>query len=257
MELRTAVKGDLKKMLQQDLKQLRYASAVALSRSAQRAKRALVDEMQKVFDRPTRWTLNSVYVSPATVGNLNAAVYLRPGVTGGAAAKYLLPQIEGGGRDTKRFEKSLAAAGLLPQGWYAVPGDNAQLDGAGNMSRGQIVKILSALRASRDSTQNAAPRADGRSRRGQKKKPGELGRGKRRLEEYFAVGPGHGLPPGIYQRKKRRDGRPADVLPVIIYVKKTAYRARFDFYRVAQEGFESAFGEEFEKAMAAARATAK
>lgn len=242
MHLKLAIKGDLDKFFKDVEKQTRFAMASALTKTAQLAKQNLAEEMTKAFDRPTRYTLNSLAVRPATKANLEAEVALKAGVTGTPASKYLTPQIVGGARGLKRFERSLSIAGLLPAGWFAVPGDNAELDGFGNMKRGQIVKILSALRATSDATQH----------KGQKQ-----GRGIRRREEYFSIGPGRVLPPGIYRRKGRSDGRKPDVLPVVIYTRKPPrYRQRFDFYGIAQRTAEANLATQFEAAFEKAMATA-
>lgn len=243
MRITARIDGDVKSLAADLDKQVRYAAAVALTKTAQRIQDDLIAEMRRVFDRPTRYTLNSLAIRPATKQSLEASVFMKEFAGKGTPAwKYLHAQIEGGSRRQKRFERSLSAAGLLPQGWFAVPGDNAQLDADGNMSRGQIVKILSALRASSDPTQNrnAGP-----------------GKGKMRNDEYFSVPPGHGLPAGVYLRKPRADGRKADVLPVIMYIRKAMYSRRFAFEGVASASAERHFEREFAAALNNALATAR
>ena len=66
--------------------------------------------------------------------------------SGTPAAKFLLPQIEAGGRDQKRFEVALKAVGILKAGWYVVPGDHAEIDAYGNIKASQIRHILSYFR---------------------------------------------------------------------------------------------------------------
>src|ERR1035441_633525 len=76
------------------LRQLPFATAKALTRTAQLIKAAEVDEMRRVFDRPTPWTLNSVFITPATKDNLIARVWLKQDAAKGTpAAKYLLSEI--------------------------------------------------------------------------------------------------------------------------------------------------------------------
>lgn len=220
-------------------KQMRHAAAVALTRTAQRVQTTLQAEMKGVFDRPTPFTLGSVAVQPATKDNLTSEVFLRQfAAKGSPAADYLHPQIFGGSRKLKRFERSLTSAGLLPSGHFAVPGAAAQLDDFGNMSRGQLVKILSTLRASRDPSQNASS-----IRRS---------RGVRVAERYFVAGagPGEHLEPGIY----RRDGN--TIRPVVIYVDRIKYSKLFDFYGVCERTAATVFGEEFDKAFDEAMKTA-
>ena len=222
-------------------KQHRFASVIAMTRTAQAVKAAERKEMAKAFDRPTRYTLNALYMRRATKAVPEARVGFMdfPG-KGTPAWRYLGPEIEGGARRYKRFERSLAAAGLLPHGLYAVPGDGADLDAYGNMSRGQIVKILSALRASADPLQNAS-KAD-KSRR------------RRRKENYFVGGIGRAapLPPGIY---KRIGSGPA--IPVVAFVAAPHYRKRFDFFGVADRTVKSRLDIEFAHAFEQASRTAR
>ncbi|SER86124.1 hypothetical protein SAMN04244573_04468, partial [Azotobacter beijerinckii] len=46
-------------------RQMPFATALALTRTAQLAKEAIEQDMRSVFDRPTRWTLNSLRLIPA------------------------------------------------------------------------------------------------------------------------------------------------------------------------------------------------
>lgn len=198
----------------------RYALPMALTRTAQDAKDALRRELPVVFDRPTPFTMNSTYVRPASKSDPRAWVGFRDFAGKGTpASRYLLPNVEGGARRAKGSEVQLRAAGLLPAGYFAVPGEEAELDAYGNMRRGQVVKILSAVRAFGEQGYTA-----NRSRTA-------ASRGKRRNETYFVAPPGNrsSLPPGIY----RRDA--ADPRPVIIFVKAPQYRPRFRFYEIVEK----------------------
>lgn len=134
--------------LQGTAKQLRFATALAITRTAVKVKEAERAELVRAIDRPTPWTLNSIYLRKATPAKLEARVWLKDDLAGSGtpATKYLLPQVEGGARSTKRFERALQAAGALPNGWQVVPGSGALRDAYGNPSRGQIIQILSQLR---------------------------------------------------------------------------------------------------------------
>lgn len=224
-------------------RQRKFATVVALTRTAKAVKDAEVAEMARVFDRPTRYTLNALYVRPATMARPEASVGFKDFAGKGTPAwKYLGPQIEGGARRRKRFETSLARAGLLPQGMFAVPGDAADLDAYGNMARGQIVKILSDLKAFGEVGYVANRRGRGNSRR------------RRRAERYFVGGFGRArpLPPGIYKRVG--DG-PA--VPVVAYVRAPRYRRRFDFFRIAERTVNATFQREFDRALASALRNAR
>jgi hypothetical protein len=238
MRISVKINGDFSGLAGDVGRQIRFAAALALTKTGQIVKEDLRNEMQRVFDRPTPYTLNSLQLRPATKGNLEAEVSLKE-FGGTPAWKYLGPQIEGGDRAAKRFEKSLRHVGLLPSGMFATPGPAADFDRYGNMNRGQIVKILSALRASSDATQN----------RGK-----DRGRGTRRLEEYFVGGFGRSahLKPGIYRRFPNRT-----IKMVIRYVRSPAYRVRFDFYGMAERSISENFDTQFAKALDYALATAR
>lgn len=214
---------------------VRYALPTALTRTAQDARAALRQAMPATFDRPTPYTLNSTYVRPASKASPTAWVGFRDFAGKGTpAARYLLPQVDGGPRRAKGMELALRGAGLLPPGLFAVPGEEAELDGYGNMKRGQIVKILSHLRALGEQGYTANRSRTARSR------------GKRRKQTYFAAPPGNagGLPPGIY----RRDG--AEPRPVVLFVKPPSYRPRFAFRAIVERAVRANIQRRFAEALA-------
>ncbi len=198
---------------------------------ANRVREAEVLEMKRAFDRPTRWTLNSTRVRYASqrIGRTYAVVWLKDeAVKGTPATKYLTPQIFGGGRGAKRFEKALWNAGVLPRGWVTVPGEGARLDAYGNLHRGQIVQILAWFRAFGEQGFRANTTAAGRRRL-------QRGTRKRRGFAYFAIRPGQRAPlhPGIWQRVYTGFG--TAVRPVLIFVRNPRYRRRYHFFEVADD----------------------
>ncbi|WP_068635035.1 hypothetical protein [Thauera butanivorans] len=255
---------------------------VAAQRAVLRTARVLMAEeraeMERVFDRPTRWTLNAFRVRLGGK-DLRIALYsdktnpdrqtgLRwqsaPGSTITAellvreprADNYLNTQIGGGQRRQKAFEVALQAVGVLPAGWMAVPGQRAKLDAFGNHSPGEIRQILTWFDAAEQvagSTQNMGFAGREKRRRGTRKKAGW---------EYFAVRPGdrrsfvrasgatgsHAMQPGIYRRTHYALG--SRIEPVMIFVPSAAYKPRFDFYglgqRVAADNFPRLFREAFD-----------
>jgi hypothetical protein len=199
-----------------------YAASTALTRVAKiAATKDIPAEMRQVFDRPVRWTLNSVRVVPSTKETLSARLFVKDDApnNGTRPEDYLLPQVEGGGRKEKRFERAMRYAGLLPAGWRAVPGQAAPLDGYGNLKRGEIQRILTATRTAFDPYQRKTNSK--RSRRNAKNAP------------YFGVTPFTGtivggekfvlkpsrITPGIY----RRTG--AGIKPVLIFTKRLSSTA--------------------------------
>ena len=226
--------------------QVPFATAKALTGTAQLVKKALITEMSSAFDRPTPYTLRSLFLSPAKKTKLEARVWLKDDAGKGTpATKYLLPQIEGGGRRHKRFERALAAVGLLPQGMYVMPGEAAKLDAYGNMARGQVVQILSALKAAETYSGHTANRTE----RSAKRKG-------RRLAEYFVGKPSNaGMPTGIWQRFGFAYG--SAVKPVAIFTRQPQYRVRYKFYDIAEQVIRDEFPLQFREAAATAMATAR
>lgn len=225
--------------------QVPFATAVALTETAKLVRQAEVEEMRRVFDRPTRFTLNSLYLRGATKRNLQAEVWLKD--TGDAAsAQYLRPQIYAGSRGQKRFELLLQANGVMPRGWRAVPGKGARMDSAGNMSPAQLVQVLSVLRSHRDHNQNTTDRSRQRAKAA----------GKQR--DYFVSGPnvaakaGNGgrLPYGVYLRAGGR------ISTILFFVPAVSYKARFRYFEVAENVIKRELPRQFDIAMRKAMATA-
>jgi len=232
--------------------QLPYAAARALTDTAKLAQGGYRQRLPSIFDRPTPYTMNSSRVQPARKDNLEASVELRDfAAKGTPAAKYLGPEIEGGARNVKRFERALALAGIRSPSGFAVPGRGASLDQYGNMSRGQIVQILSQLNAMADRTQNVSARTTAKLAR-----KGLLARHGKRLApgQYFlATSKRDGEPLGIYKLVGR--GR---VEPVMIFPRRAPrYTMRLDFYGLMEKSYRANFGrllaEWLEKAVATAR----
>lgn len=221
-------------------KQVRFATRVALTRTAGLVKAAEEHEIRDVFRNPTPYTQSSVFVRAATSARLEATVMLKDDATKAVpASKFLAPQIDGGQRGMKRFERALQAVGAMPAGYRAVPGGAAKLDSYGNMSRGQIVQILAFFRAFPEMGYKANMTDKGRAR---------LARGSKRQHgfAYFVGRPGDRLPLGVYQRVSFVSG--TALKPVLIFVRSAVYQARFDFQYVADITVAAQFGNEFAKA---------
>ena len=126
-------------------------AAIALTRTAKDVQAAIKEEMRSVFDRPTNYALNGTFLKTATRDRLEARVWVKdnPFGNGTPADRFLGPQIFGGARGHKGMERLLQANGMMPQGWFAVPGDGADLDASGNVRRGQIRQMLSQLKVQR------------------------------------------------------------------------------------------------------------
>lgn len=225
-------------------KQVKFATRVALTRTAKRVEAAERHEMRDSFDQPTPFTMSGLFVRPATASDLSAEVKLKDFASKSStpAAKYLEAQIKGGARGQKRFERALEAIGALPPGYRVVPGEGAQLDAYGNMSRGQIVQILSYFRA--------FPEAGYKANMSDKRREALQ---RRQGFAYFVGRPGDRLPLGVYQRVQFARG--TAVRAVMIFVRNVVYQKTFDFGYVATSTIEQHFAAEFTRALAEARAT--
>ena len=214
-------------------KKLPYATATALTRTAKRVQAAFIDAMKQRFDRPTPYTLSGTFVKPATASTLAATVGWKDWTSKGVPASvFMLPQVIGGPRRLKSTEKLLNRKGLLPSGMATVPGSAARLDQYGNMSRGQLVQVVSALQAFPE-TGYLANRARKRIAKGTK------------TPDFFVGTPGGGrLPLGVYQRMSDHTIR-----PILIFVKSPNYKILIPFQALAERVYTADFQEEFNRAM--------
>lgn len=207
-------------------RQVPFVVAYALTKSMQDAREAERAEMGSVFDRPTRYTLNSIQVVPATKQRLTAEIRMkefpRP------AWKWLSPQVEGGSRKHKAFERALRLRGLMGAGEFAVPGKGARLDASGNIPGSMIVQILSQLGAAEYKAGYSANMTAKSKQRAVKKARGQ-----------FFVGGGATAPRGIYKRHGRK------AVPIILFVRGVSYEKRLPWYETARRVVPQAFRRHF------------
>lgn len=167
-------------MLDSVPKQAQRAAELALDQTARDIRKEVREVMPKVFDRPTRYTLNSLQVSLTQNHVLEASVWFKEPDRMGA--HYLVPQVEGTVRTHRGFERALGRT-------YFYPGKGAELDRYGNVSAGKIRQILSVLGRAERAVGDSA-NITGRSRRRNSK-----------VRDYVWITRRHGkLPPGVYER---------------------------------------------------------
>lgn len=239
---------EVQRWLDTQSKQPRYAAAVALTRTAQDVRVAERDEMTRVFEAPTPYTLNSLYLKFATVLTLTAEVWLKDDRAGSGtpATRYLLPQIQGGERGQKGFERALVAHGLMDKGARAVPTSAVKLDRYGNVPRGTMVQILSQLRVQMTAGYESRATGSKRSKRNIRKQ-GVI---------YFVLRKPHGkLMPGIYGRHEFAHG--SAVKPLFLFADAAHYKVRFRFFTLAERVINERFPRHFEAEFARALATAR
>lgn len=219
--------------------------------------------MPSIFEYPTPFTLNSMYVQKAKpqAGELDASVQWRDFAgKGTSAGKYLKPDVDGGLRRSKGFESALMRAGLMPRGYYAVPSSSVQKDSYGNVAPSLFNAILAYLQANNDATQNRrvnsytkmsttkflkqfgkaamnADRNDKRARAAQKKRA-----------KYFTVQPGDksALAPGIYERITY-----GVITQLFFFVRESQYKAIFPFADIGAQKAADKFPEKLTEAIAA------
>lgn len=257
--LTVSVKSDIDRAIQglDDIqrRQIPFATALALTRTAQKVRNAEYAELKAKIDRPTQYTLNSLFITPAKRTNLTARVWLKDeaGKGGTPANKYLGPTVFGGDRNLKRFEVALYRAGILPNGMATVPGAGVTLDGFGNFPRPLLTQILSYFRAFGEQGYRANI-TDKRKR--------ALAKGNRKKNirgfAYFVLRSPRGkLLPGIYRRTDL-GAFGSEVRPILIFVPDIPnYERRIDWYGVARKTQDAVFDLEFARAVREALATAR
>jgi len=194
----------------------------ALNKTAEDVKVGLIDEMNRVFDKPTPYTLNALYIRHAKPNKLMAQVMIKDqrGDRMARQEKYLLTQVYGGQRKAKAFETALMRHGVMPQGTQAVPTRYAPLNQYGNVSGGFITQILSYFgaawsRAAMSGKPNTTAERKAKLAKGSKRKFGL---------EYFAVKKQTGgLAPGIWRRLSF-GGATRNIQPIFLFVKRPTYR---------------------------------
>lgn len=225
---------------------LPFALMQATNKTAFEVRESWRREAGRVFDRPTPLTQSAALYTKATKQRPYAEIFIRDQAAKGTApAKYLLPEVMGGQRRAKGIERLLESAGLMPTGYYAVPGKGAQLDQYGNIGAGKIRKILGELRTSGSSMTASADSGRGGKRRSGKGKRGS-GAG------HFALQKQHGnLAPGIYERTSYAHGRP--VRSIFIFTREAPkYAARYDILGYARKEFNTLMPFFFERELAKA-----
>lgn len=215
--------------------QIPYAQMIAINEVAFKVKRAEQDEMQRVFSSPIHpWILRQIAVRKASKQTLTAVIGTPEGLrdirgnpsgfartSSGVFERILSPHIEGGSRQAKAGERRLRTAGILPNGWFALPGKGATLDQYGNLSGQWWMMILSWLNAAQWSRQGAMQNRAERVRN-------RRNRLERQGYDLFAVSPAHAsrLYPGVYLRKG------GQIKPILIFVSSVSYQRRLDWFGV-------------------------
>ena len=218
-------------------RQVPQATVWALNDTAIDVLAHMQDQMDRVFNMPTRFAKNAFMVWRATKQTLAAEVKERPSV---AARHFLKVQERGGDRPQTGLERllktKLAYAGDIRA---VVPASGARLNAFGNWSPGERNRVLSDIQAQGDSRANAtaASKARRKTRTG-----------------YFVPRPGSKLSPGVWKRYGgKRNPRVKKILNFTTAM--PTYRQRLGFYDGAEEVYRDRFPIHFSDAFKRAMET--
>jgi len=194
----------------------------------------LAEHLSTDLDRPTPVTLKSLYVKSAN-GDKPARVWFKDSYNSGIPADtYLQPQVQGGPRKHKRFEKALIARGIMGADQYAIP-SNDVLNAFGNVAPGLSVKVLSGLGAAETVSGYTANASNSRrsKRKGNKRR-------------YFVAKIANTS--GIWERKATAFG--SGIRPVFIFVSKApSYKSQFKFFEIAEQAVAENYQSQFVQAL--------
>lgn len=230
-------------------KHIPFALTRAVVLTAQELQRDWTATMQRVFDRPTPFTQKAIRYK-LLPGGKGAQIFVRDEATGGTPpARYLLPQVVGGQRLLKPFEKRLQSRGILPAGMQSMPGKGVQLDAYGNIPGSAMNRILSQLGARRDDKSNETDTSRGRRLRREKKRQEERG-------SFFAVKVKRGgMLPGIYQRQNlggaavESTGVRSTARSILIFTRPARYPVKYRIFERAQRVYGVYFPKYFDHAL--------
>ncbi|WP_404864537.1 hypothetical protein [Georhizobium sp. MAB10] len=225
--------------------QLPYATMLALNETVKGARVAVQQEMNRVFDRPTPFAKRGVVYERAQKTDFRASVVLYGSRSRGGLppAAFLGPQIEGGMRSLKSFEKQLVSRGMMPQGRVAVPAAKTQLNRYGNVTQGFLNRVMADLQVDYRGAGATRARTDQSLKRNRHYKQAR----------FFVPKRGSQLYPGVYQR----DPRNQKIFPVLLFVPARAYRKLLQFHEVVARYAEANLAEHFARAFDRAMATAR
>lgn len=205
---------------------LPFAVMQATNATAWQIRQSWAQAAPRVFDRPTRLTINAAQYEKATKAKPFAVVKIRDeAFKGTPPAKYLLPQVEGGARRLKGMERLLQSKGAMPQGMFAVPGQGAPLDAYGNVRSGVVRQVISQLQAGMETGYDSNETETSRKRR--------KARRNNQRGDFFAIKQRRGrLLPGIYERFKFGAG--SVVRSIFVFVRGVRYTPRYNIFGLAE-----------------------
>lgn len=229
--------------------QLPFATQRAINATAFETRQRWSEIMPRIFDRPTPLTRMAALYTQATKSNLTAEIFIRDeAFKGTPPAKYLEAQVMGGVRRHKGVERQLSAVGILPSGWFVVPGRGARLDQYGNLPRSQLNQIKSQIGAQGDPLANETEVSRGRRLKRNAKKGVRGG-------NFFALRQPRGrLARGVYERVVTGFG--SALRSVLYFVRSVTYQPRYRIFNLAETIFDRRYPANFNRELVKAVATA-
>ncbi len=226
-------------------KQMPYAIVLMLNETAKGGRLAVQKEMDAAFDRPTPYAKRGVVYDRATKQKMQSAVVVTGDRTKGGlpATAFLGPQIQGGMRSHKAFERQLVERGLMSKRQVAVPANAAPLDRYGNMTQGFLNRVMADLKIDYRGAGATRVRTDASLKRNKNY----------RNARFFVPKPGSPLFPGVYQRN------PSDqsIKPVILFVQNRGYKVRLHLKSVVERYAKANMVDNFEAAFTQAMQSAR
>jgi len=232
------------------LNQYPFAMKEALNEMSGIVQKGEKQQMSVDFDRPTPFTLNALKINYATKAKLSGGVVFKDPDRLSESQHYLYPNVFGVKRGFKKFEAAFYARGLIPAGYYAMPGKGVRLDSFGNVPSSLIAQVLSWFGANSNSGYASATSdaTKAKKKRGTRKTYGF---------EYFALRKkAVALLPGIYKRTYTPFG--TSLTSIFIFVSKTyvGYQRSYKFHETGKTIFNQYFKQTFNEKMDLAMKTA-
>lgn len=244
--------------------QIPFAAAVALTKTVKQGSESMSNEFSNEFDKPTRYTTNSVFNSGADKVRLIAAFGLKDQAMlsksgGGTPADTLAHHFTGGQSKITRYELAFRKLGMLGFDEDIVPGSELiELNQFGNIPASLIVKLIAyfggfgeqGYKANTSSEKRAklAKRTD-KSTKGKKQSKYVTING---VVYFYAKGTDH-LHRGIWAKTGIHG---SDVRPILMFVKRANYTKRFELIKFADQA-KANFYVNFKESFAYAVRTAK
>ena len=242
LDIRSALDAQGRVWLAQSEKHIRFATALALTRTAMTARDAVTREILKKFRAPVKMTREAVRVRMTDrhlpLGAMKATVYIRDEASKGTPpSKYLAAEIEGGARRDKRSERALMMAGLLEPDQQTAASSKLR----NKRLSGQLaVQMLSGLKAFHEMgfVANATRRTEARKRKAR------VATAATGTDFYPARKRGEDHPYAIFQLVA-----PGKVRPILWLGRAARYTARLPFWQTVQKTAMTAFGAEMRRAL--------